>query len=101
MAQTREFRGTARAKLRHSPGQGVAGCTEYIYHSTSVAKIFDDGVVVLNSGGYRSNTTKLAMNQALNERGLPFSVYQKKGEWYVRDRRNNEDRAFYDNMKLS
>lgn len=101
MAQTREFRGTARAKLRHSPGQGVAGCTDYIYHSTVVAKIFDDGVVFLNSGGYRSNTTKLAMNQALNERGLPYSVYQEKGKWFVLDRSSGNSLTFHDNMKLS
>ena len=52
------------------------------YHRTDVVK-FNDHEVILNSGGWRSATTKTRMNQAANQYGLGFSVFQAKGEWYV------------------
>lgn len=40
--------------------------------------------VWLNTGGYFTATTKRHMNHASDEFGLGYSVYQVKGEWYVK-----------------
>ena len=53
------------------------------YHSTPIVHVDPEGVITLNSGGWRSVTTKRKMNQAANEFGLAYSVYQRKGEWFV------------------
>lgn len=50
-----------------------------IYHETNVVPWYKDGSIRLDSGGYRTLTTKKRMNQ-----GSPFVVYQKNGLWYVR-----------------
>ena len=39
--------------------------------------------VTLNSGGYRTATTKRRINQVATAYGLPFRVYQDRGRWYV------------------
>ena len=50
-----------------------------VYHDTNVVTWYKDGSIQLDSGGYRTLTTKTRMNQ-----GSPFVVYQKNGLWYVR-----------------
>ena len=42
-----------------------------------------DGSIVLDSGGWRTATTKLAMNQASKQDGLGFQVFARRGEWFV------------------
>jgi len=59
-----------------------AGYTNLVYHSTAVVK-WSPELVILNSGGWRTVTTKLRMNQASNQYGLGYSVYQKNFEWFV------------------
>jgi hypothetical protein len=56
-----------------------------VYHSTIVARKAADGrTVELNTGGWKSATTKTRMNQFANQHcGGKFSVYQKNGNWYV------------------
>lgn len=39
------------------------GYTNVVYHETAVVK-FNAEKIILNSGGWRTNTTKLRMNQA-------------------------------------
>jgi hypothetical protein len=39
--------------------------------------------IVLNSGGYRTASTKTAINQALSQLVLPWNVIQRKGQWLV------------------
>ena len=53
------------------------------YHSTNVVTVYPNGRIVLDTGGWRTATTKLRMNQASNELGLGFQVYQQDGKWYV------------------
>ncbi len=48
------------------------------YHATDVVTYHKDGRIVLNSGGYRTMTTKDRMNCY-----SPASVYQESGLWYV------------------
>ncbi len=52
------------------------------YHQTDVVKATDK-TVVLNTGGWKSVTTKNRMNQASRQYGLGYSVFQEKGVWFV------------------
>jgi hypothetical protein len=52
------------------------------YHNTDVVS-FNDKEIILNTGGWRTKTTKLRMNQASNQFALGYTVYQKNGTWYV------------------
>lgn len=69
------------------------------YHETCVASIGKD-YVCLNSKGYRTATTKLRMNQALNQFcRSEWQVYQKNFEWFVQHK-NGEIREFHDGIVL-
>lgn len=78
MAQTSIFRGTARAIVSNDDGS-----TSYAYHRTTIVRAYKDGSIKLDSGGFRSKTTKTAMNQASNQFRLGFQVYQKDFGWFV------------------
>lgn len=52
------------------------------YHSTDVVK-YNNDYIILNTGGYNTNTTKTRMNQASYQFNLGYRVYQKDWEWYV------------------
>lgn len=58
------------------------GYTRVTYHSTDVVK-FNERLIILNSNGWRTHTTKTRMNQASNQFGLGFTVYQKDFDWFV------------------
>ena len=48
-------------------------------HDTNVVEFHADGRILLNSGGWKTVTTKQRMNACLNE----FKVYSQKRVWYV------------------
>ena len=52
------------------------------YHWTTVVK-FNDKSIILDSGGWKTLSTKVRLNQVSNQFDLGFDVYQKKCEWYV------------------
>lgn len=95
MAQSQIFRGAAH-RIEINP---TTGTRNYFYHATPVVGVFSNGEIMPNSGGYRTYTTKLAMNQASNQDNLGFQVYQRKGQWYVSWR--GQELPFEDNMVLS
>ena len=64
------------------------------YWSTDVVT-FDNDSVLLNNGGWYTNTTKTRMNQAANQFGIPIHVYQKNWEWYVSPRSGHKDKTTY------
>lgn len=68
------------------------------YHQTVVVSRDAEGTITLDSGGWRTATTKTRMNQAANQFGLGFQVYAKRGEWFVSYR--GEDIPFRDGMTL-
>jgi hypothetical protein len=76
MAQTREFRGRASEIVADEHAM------YFRYHNTTVVAVSPKSVC-LNSGGWRTVTTKLRMNQASNQFGLGFQVWQKDFNWYV------------------
>lgn len=62
----------------------VDGVTIVTYHRTQVVRwIQGADTVILDHGGWMTLTTKTRMNQAANQFGLPYHVYQKDYEWYV------------------
>lgn len=67
------------------------------YHTTDVVS-YNAENIILNSGGWRTSTTKSRMNQASAEFGLGFGVYQKDSAWIVRFGGNEE--MFEDGMAL-
>ena len=77
MAQMQKVTGRSTS-IRETPD----GKTAVRYHDTDVV-VFDKDSVVLDSGGWRTYTTKARMVQACNQFGLGFTVYQKDFEWFV------------------
>lgn len=71
--------------LRRVDGYRFAICL----HSTDVVEICMDGNYILNSGGWRTVTTKSRINQY-----SPIGVCQKKGVWYI------NDQPFRDGMRI-
>jgi len=55
-------------------------------HGTAVVRFYPNGLVKLNSGGWRTSTTKNRINKY-----SPVKVYQKKYEWYLQDGAEFED----------
>lgn len=94
MAQTALFRGPNRTVTK------ADGATTFTLHKTAIVVARDDGTVTLNSGGWRTQATARAMNQAANEHKLGFTVFQRKREWFVRTsvRRTPVEIRFEDNM---
>ena len=74
------------------------GLTVVRYHATDVVK-FSEDCIILNSGGWHTNTTKTRMNQTSNQFELGYNVYQKDFAWFVDYRGKTYD--FFDGMKLN
>lgn len=90
--QTSICRGTATKVTRDASGISVK------YHNTVVASKTVGGTVTLNSGGWRTATTKTRINQFANEFcGGRFGVYQNKGDWFVR-LPDGKECEFYDGI---
>ena len=56
--------------------------TKVIYHETAVVT-FNKYTILLDTGGYKTRTTKLRMNQTSQVYNLGFKVFQKNKKWYV------------------
>ena len=76
----------------------LEGLTSIVYHNTPVVQ-FNNEEIVLDSGGWDTRTTKTRMNQASNQYGLGFEVYQVNYTWYVEYK--GETIPFEDMMRLN
>jgi hypothetical protein len=56
---------------------------QVILHNTAVVTQMPSGELHLSTGGWRTVTTKTAINRALMLLGVKASVSQRKGAWYV------------------
>ena len=56
------------------------------WHTDVVTANLLSGDVTLNTGGWKSVTTKARMNQTAAEYNMGFSVYQKNWQLFVRKR---------------
>lgn len=77
------------------------GTESCLYHQTKIVT-WDRatrGTAVLNSGGYRTATTKTRMNEVSKHYGLGFCVFQKCGDWFVTDH-NGQTFPFVDGMDV-
>ena len=77
MTQQQVVRGTATSLFNDTDGK-----TKVVYHKTAVVA-FDGEHITLDSGGWRTATTKTRMNQASNQMRLGYQVFQKDSEWFV------------------
>lgn len=83
MANIKSKIGTHKTKVTENIVDGYAEpYTEVKYHDTVVVR-FDKDHIELNTGGWKSKTTKLRMNQASEQFNLGYRVYQKNFEWFV------------------
>lgn len=69
------------------------------YAHTEIVR-WEGSQVTLRSGGWETPTTKRKMNQAARQFGLRYSVYQHKGDWFVRIGRGRPAVPFVDGMTL-
>lgn len=75
------------------------GSIKYRLHQTDVVTIRPDGKVVLDSGGWKSVTTKDRMHLYAKD----YSIWSIKGQWFVRGRGADFEAppvAYYDGMVL-
>ena len=57
---------------------------EVLLHGHSVVKIYGwNNKVTLDSCGYKTPTTKVTINRALEQITSGYAVIQKKGEWFL------------------
>lgn len=59
-------------------------------HATDVVTIHADGTYTLNTGGWRTRTTKERINEY-----APVRAYQLRGKWYI-----GAGVPFYDGMRV-
>lgn len=57
-------------------------------------------LITLNSDGWETSTTKRKMNQASNQFGLGYSVFQKDFNWFV-TKPDGQTIPYVDNMEFS
>ena len=76
MSQTSICRGTATSAVCTN------GRITVTYHNTRVVDVTTEHIT-LDTGGWRTVTTKLRMNQASVQFNLGYTVYQQKGQWFV------------------
>jgi hypothetical protein len=64
------------------------GCYKAVrYHHTMVVKVYNTRII-LDTGGWKTITTKARMNQASCEWRLGYQVFQKDFSWFVKWRGN-------------
>lgn len=68
-------------------------------HQTAIVEVDDNMNITLNSGGWRTATTKTRMNQVANEWNLGFQVFQHDFNWFLLV--NGKERLFRDNMTFN
>ena len=80
--------------------------TEYVdgkktlrLHATDIITWTTDGKIILNSGGYKTRTTKERLNAYINFNNTTnYWIYQRRGTWYIQD--GDEILEFTDGMEL-
>lgn len=78
-ASQKKFKGVATTVIAEE------GVVKGVYHGTIVCQLREEGkLLVLNSGGWLTNTTKARMNAFSRQYcDGKYSVRQVKGEWIV------------------
>jgi len=78
--QERKIGNNTYAEIEHDKSISVR------LHGTDVVRFYANGLVKLNSGGWRTHTTKQRINKY-----SPVKIFQKNFEWFLSDGRPFED----------
>ena len=78
--QKRKIGNNTYAEIEHDKSVSVR------LHGTDVVRFYANGLVKLNSGGWRTHTTKQRINKY-----SPVQIFQKNFEWFLSDGRPFED----------
>ena len=78
--QERKIGNNTYAEIEHDRSISVR------LHGTDVVRFYANGLVKLNSGGWRTHTTKQRINKY-----SPVKIFQKNFEWFLSDGRPFED----------
>jgi hypothetical protein len=70
------------------------GFISVLLYGHCVMTIEDNHRVTMHSCGYKTVTTKTAINRALTQLASPVKLSQKKGVWYI------GDQVFFDGYKI-
>lgn len=70
------------------------GATVIRLHTTDIVTIRPDGKLVLDSGGFKTATTKARMNAHLKG----CTLYSGKGTWTLREQATGREAPFYDGV---
>lgn len=84
---------TAQAfKLNQSIKMGNSKVNGGVYylHGNRIASIDGDGLLNLSDCGWKTSTTKERLNAILEAMRLPYCIYQKSFNWFVRNVITNE-----------
>lgn len=73
------------------------GWTKVIYHTTCVI-CWNASQIILDSGGWQTNTTKARINQASQQFGLGIFLSQSQSSWFVKQDGEEKLLAFEDGM---
>ena len=73
--------------------------TVVLFHTTPVVK-FNDEEIILNSGGWKTSSTRARMNQTSNQYDLGFVVRQERGDWIVYIDSRDQAILFTDGMTI-
>jgi hypothetical protein len=79
-------------KVATTVKRDAGGTLRVTYHSTVIVEVSPEGRVTLDHNGWKTATTKTRMNQASNQFGLGYSVWQRKGGWFIHH--NGSDISF-------
>lgn len=69
-----------------------------VYHDTPIIHIFPDGRYLLNTGGWRTASTKERLNTFLGDARV--RIFQKDKKWWIESLRWPEVWEFKDNIKI-
>ena len=79
----------------------VCGGTSVYLHGNKVFSISGNDEIILSSCGWRTPTTKTAINNCLKQVGYEGHIFQEKGSWYFFDyKAENQRTLFIDNMTI-
>lgn len=75
---------THRISKNNTKVQNLDGKTIVTLHSTQIVTLnHATKTATLNSGGFRTATTRTRMTQVFNEMRLGIGVFQRAHEWFV------------------
>ena len=80
--------------------------TRWRYHNTDIVTLTKTGDIILNSGGFRTMTTKEKTNNILTHIGQRLSyrrwfIHQANGLWTVSNRQDGLHVPYFDGLNLS